>query len=939
MSKRKFHAALCTVMGCTMLLSISLNALSYTGLGTVVKLERDTVGNGLYYSEFESVTEEDKKQHAYIFEYDYRMGGVLPVVRFGESVYGKDRVGSLVKTETNEGKAVLGAINGDFYSMQTGVPMGVMIDGGKLITSDDGMYALGFLENGSAIIGKPEIKISITNLSSGSEPKKIHHLNKYPTVWGAYLLTEDFSDTTKLQGESTEIVIRLDGIIKASGSVKGEVIEVINGAGNSEIPDGCAVLSISKEYADYGLYSGFKKGDLIRIDSECAALWEQITSAVGGGDLILEAGNIPEGIAEEDHEKTVNPRTAVGLKPDGNVVFFAVDGRSQDSRGLKLTDLSAVMAELGCTYALNLDGGGSTTVMVKPSGDSETVYVNTSSDTGYRSVANGILFLSTGEADGIPAALKISPNTPLILRGSTIDFTAEALDAAYQLITDTEIDPASLTAAFTEEYEDAGYTRGNSYTAGLTGGEYRLRVTNGDISGDVSVIVADTLDELYVSPESVQIKPGTLLPINITAVHEGKPIHFDAGSFYYTLNGTHILPNPDTYPDAMIVCDLGYLDKQGNFRAFDGDIEGEVEIGVWFDEFVRYVKVKISDETVILSDFEEESELDGFIGNADHGELQISLSEHGFKSSHGLKVDFTYDTESDNKVMAIKLAEKITLSRDTHSIKMWIYGYTDGELTALASDAEGNVYELPYIITKDYQKQLGWREITAEIPDSINAEILTLTELLSVSSSGSGAFSYVIDSPVIYYGRPSEPLLSGLTDHWAAEYLDTLYEMGVIQNYDCVIKDGEVYYSPDLALTRAEFAKILVLWSGTNAFPYINEGASLDMDTPIDKIPYIRAAIANGIMNGRGTLEDGTVVFDPNATITRQEAFKVIGSMLDAADTELTFTDAADIADWAREGVANCVASGIVSGYLDGTVRPTATISRSELSAVLAKLG
>lgn len=70
-------------------------------------------------------------------------------------------------------------------------------------------------------------------------------------------------------------------------------------------------------------------------------------------------------------------RTAVGIRPDGTVVFVAVAGKPQDSSspGMTLRDLSALMKQLGCVQALNLDGGNSTTMFVYPKSDSYGVTV------------------------------------------------------------------------------------------------------------------------------------------------------------------------------------------------------------------------------------------------------------------------------------------------------------------------------------------------------------------------------------------------------------------------------------------------------------------------------------------------------------------------------------------------------------------------------------
>jgi len=87
-----------------------------------------------------------------------------------------------------------------------------------------------------------------------------------------------------------------------------------------------------------------------------------------------------------------HPRTAVGIKPDGHIILLTVDGRNTQSAGMSLHELNSVMRWLGCTTALNLDGGGSTTLWVKNRG-----VINFPSDNklwdhaGERKVANVLL--------------------------------------------------------------------------------------------------------------------------------------------------------------------------------------------------------------------------------------------------------------------------------------------------------------------------------------------------------------------------------------------------------------------------------------------------------------------------------------------------------------------------------------------------------------------
>ncbi len=60
-----------------------------------------------------------------------------------------------------------------------------------------------------------------------------------------------------------------------------------------------------------------------------------------------------------------HPRTAIGLLEDGTWVFVVIDGRSKQSNGFTIMELAQFMKDLGCTSALNLDGGGSSTMVVQ----------------------------------------------------------------------------------------------------------------------------------------------------------------------------------------------------------------------------------------------------------------------------------------------------------------------------------------------------------------------------------------------------------------------------------------------------------------------------------------------------------------------------------------------------------------------------------------------
>jgi exopolysaccharide biosynthesis protein len=99
--------------------------------------------------------------------------------------------------------------------------------------------------------------------------------------------------------------------------------------------------------------------------------------AVSGSAIVLRAGDV----IARPKETARHPRSAVGLSADGRTLLIvAVDGRQDHSRGVTLEELGQLMQTLGANHALNLDGGGSTALVVKDPGTGVFAIANQPSD-------------------------------------------------------------------------------------------------------------------------------------------------------------------------------------------------------------------------------------------------------------------------------------------------------------------------------------------------------------------------------------------------------------------------------------------------------------------------------------------------------------------------------------------------------------------------------
>ena len=118
--------------------------------------------------------------------------------------------------------------------------------------------------------------------------------------------------------------------------------------------------------------------------------WTRMKHGIGGGPRLLEAGSFTLDNKEHFKERFLStraPRSAVGIDELGNVIFLVVDGRRKNSPGLTIQELAEIMKRIGAYHALNLDGGGSSTLYL------DGKILNVPSDGNERKLSNALLVL------------------------------------------------------------------------------------------------------------------------------------------------------------------------------------------------------------------------------------------------------------------------------------------------------------------------------------------------------------------------------------------------------------------------------------------------------------------------------------------------------------------------------------------------------------------
>lgn len=478
--------------------------------------------------------------------YSPGIGQVIPVAAYGSSVCARLTASEAARYYEGLGYRVVGAVNGDFYDTATGYPLGILISAGQLLSGASSYYAVGFRQDGSAVIGEPQLEITA---STDTQSVKLASLNK-PRVdkAGITMLTYDYRtdhDTgSSVASDGVNVVAAIVGGRASIGeSLTLRVEEVSEDANERVLRQDQVLLSGAANGYDVGLsfLRSLTPGQTLTVSfSTPDPAWNDVAEAIGALYLLVSDGQ-----PITDFEAVAAPRTAVGVKANGDVVLYAIDGRqSSHSMGASLSVVAQRMAELGCVTALALDGGGSTTALAALPDSASAKVLNSPSDKTERKVTNHILLLAPGQATGVPGSIYLTANAPAVLAGHTVAFSAQ--------LADTNFFPMSGSVSLEAT---GGAIAGSVLTAPPTGGVVTVTARSGGVSSQLDVLVLDEPETLSIQQDgsavtNLSVTPGQTIGFTAAATYRHRPLEISASDLVWTVEG-----------------DVGTVDESGLFTA------------------------------------------------------------------------------------------------------------------------------------------------------------------------------------------------------------------------------------------------------------------------------------------------------------------------------------------------------------------------------------
>ena len=513
--------------------------------------------------------------------------GVSPIIAYGNNLYGRSTITRITELLESQGKEVIAGINADFFDLTTGIPIGIVVQDGVFISSNTGQYAVGFKADGSAVIGKP---VASMTLSSDAGNMVVDCFNKARSTYTTCMFDRNFSDTTKVSTEGTSIIFeRLDDEeVRLNSSIRLRVVSKQTGSTPISIGENQMVLSVSAK-GPLERIPNIAVGDEVTFSvTTTDSDWQDVVYAVGGKSLIengtVDTTGSPTGL---------NPRSAVGVKADGTVVLYEVDGRQSGfSVGMSPSSLAQELLNLGCVDAINLDGGGSSAMVIQYPGETDAEVINSPSDGSLRTCANYIFLVNNGSKTGNVAHLHIYPETQYALPGASVPLTIKATDEHYYPVTA----PSDVTYQVSD---NNGSFSGNAYIAGDTKGGVTITAKSGSATGSQHIYIISAVDGLSITKDgsstalsSLSVQGGSSTTLAVKGTYKGNAVAVGNTSVQWSVSGN-----------------IGTV-KDGVFTASNQGGSGKLTVS--YNGYTKTIPVTVSTtigeaaQTQLLADFESE---------------------------------------------------------------------------------------------------------------------------------------------------------------------------------------------------------------------------------------------------------------------------------------------------------------------------------------------
>lgn len=338
----------------------------------------------------------------------------IETVKAQDRLIGQERTTSMASRKEAPAHHIVAAVNGDGY-LAGGEPLSMQMIDGQLLKDHvpDSDPVIGFDRFGAPLMQM----LSFSGEIRTSGPI-VHFttVNKARTSNGLVMYNQYFGTSTGTSADGTEFVLTPLTEWYANGLVRCIVDSIADGIGNLTIPTSKVVFSAAGTKRTEML-SALSLHDTVDLFLGILPGSMRIKELIGGFSILVSGGVRITTLATARE-----PRTSAGFSADSTTLYlWTVDGRFPGSAGMTYFEMADFMLSHNMAFGINLDGGGSTTMVV------DGTIVNRPSDGSERPVANGMLVVSSAPT-GTLADIQLEPFKAMIYTGDSLQFGVYATD-------------------------------------------------------------------------------------------------------------------------------------------------------------------------------------------------------------------------------------------------------------------------------------------------------------------------------------------------------------------------------------------------------------------------------------------------------------------------------------------------------------------------------
>lgn len=515
---------------------------------------------------------------------------------------------SIATRHSVEGNRVVGAINAAFFDMAEGYPLFLLaknneiLNGGVVSVGADQYLnqptAFGVTASGSGAIDFFDFNVSMQLQGKSYE---LSGLNRNRTAGEEVVYTPQYrSSTTGTNEYGFEVVVDTGKPITSNyfGQTLTGVIKEVKpyGSRNSTIPQNGFILSF--QGADWYYLLEGAIGEEVSINFSIDSLWRNAQFILASGPMLVKDGKpyIMMSTAS-DRATAVVPRTAVGISKDGKTIhYITVDGKQSHSKGMNMSQLANYLIELGVDRAINLDGGGSTTMGIRQYGSNNVVLVNKPSDGSERRVSATLQAISTA-----PTSKATQINFSRTRVGSFLAGASATLTVNYLM------DQYYNAVPFTNSQISLGSQNKTLSISGLTykttqAGDDRIYILHNGVvvqSFPVKTVAGPTTMTLKEGPTTVEAGKTASYSIASAKDADGKDILFDASQVKWSVEGnigtisnTGVFTAGKTSGSGKIVATLGTKSVAQTVTVAKPSIFSDLPLNYQYQKEIEYLVQK-----------------------------------------------------------------------------------------------------------------------------------------------------------------------------------------------------------------------------------------------------------------------------------------------------------------------------------------------------------